>query len=205
LDLGTGLGSVLLHLAHHFPLAQLVGIEAQAQSFELLRRNVKRNQLHDRVHIVHGDLRADLNQLDPSDQFDLITGTPPYFPVGTALDAADPQRMMARIETRGGVEAYIDAARSRLAPRGALVICGAAEAHSRVERARGDLHLARTTAIVARAGRPPLFCIWELRWEPIVTATMQLVIRDEHGELTSDALTLRAFSGFGPPGANVRH
>jgi tRNA1Val (adenine37-N6)-methyltransferase len=204
LDLGTGLGSVLIHLAHHFPYANLVGIEAQAQSFELLRRNVQRNLLDSRIQIVHGDLRNDLAQVEQPLYFDLITGTPPYFPVGTALDATDTQRMMARIETRGGVEAYINAARARLAPNGALVICGAWDARSRVEAARGTLHLARTTAIVARRGRPPLFCIWELRWEPIVTTATQLVIRDERGELTEDALTLRAFSGFGPPGTNLR-
>src|SRR5689334_20079431 len=48
IDLGCGLGSVLLHLAWKLPEAKLVGVEAQAISFELLRRNVARNQLLDR-------------------------------------------------------------------------------------------------------------------------------------------------------------
>ena len=57
LDLGCGIGSVLLHLAWSLPHATLCGIEAQASSFELLRRNIERNQLCARVNVVHGDLR----------------------------------------------------------------------------------------------------------------------------------------------------
>jgi tRNA1Val (adenine37-N6)-methyltransferase len=204
LDLGTGLGSVLLHLAQHFPYARLAGIEAQAQSFELLRRNVVRNQLESRVQIVHGDLRTDLESIRQPTHFDLITGTPPYFPPGTALDAHDAQRMMARIETRGGVEAYMDAARQRLAPGGVLVLCGAADAQPRILRTQRELHLVRTTRIVPKQGKQALFCIWELRIEPCEPQYSELVIRNAKGDLLADALALRAFSGFGPPGTNSR-
>jgi tRNA1Val (adenine37-N6)-methyltransferase len=44
LDLGCGLGSVLLLLAWKLPSANLCGVEAQAQSFALLERNVARSR-----------------------------------------------------------------------------------------------------------------------------------------------------------------
>ena len=57
LDLGCGIGSVLLLLAWNLESASLVGVEAQAMSFELLERNVARNGLTGRVTVIHGDLR----------------------------------------------------------------------------------------------------------------------------------------------------
>ncbi len=193
LDLGCGIGSVLLHLAWSLPDATLVGIEAQAISFELLTENVRRNQLAARVEIHHGDLRdAALGE------FDLVTGTPPYFPPDTAVDAIDEQRAYARIEYRGGVEAYVEAGARHLAPRGSLVLCGDARAEDRLRRAAtaAQLHVVARTAIVAHAPKPPLFAVWTLARAPEPFAADEMVLRDAAGNTTPDAAKLRAFSGF---------
>jgi tRNA1(Val) A37 N6-methylase TrmN6 len=42
LDLGCGIGSVLLMLAWRFPDAAVVGVEAQALSLDLARRSIGR-------------------------------------------------------------------------------------------------------------------------------------------------------------------
>jgi tRNA1Val (adenine37-N6)-methyltransferase len=119
LDLGCGIGSVLLTVAWCLPRATLVGIEAQELSFEILRENVARNGLSDRVTVHHADIRDGTAQ---HGAFDLITGTPPYFPPDTAVDAMDAQRAYARIEYRGGIEAYVAAGAEALAPEGSLVL-----------------------------------------------------------------------------------
>jgi hypothetical protein len=131
---------VLLLLAWKLPDAHLVGVEAQAASFELLRRNVARNGLEGRVAARHGDLREP-SSLRGVGRFELVTGTPPYFPPGAALDALDAQRTFARVERRGGVEAYIDAAVPCLAPDGRLVLCGDARADARVLATTRELAL----------------------------------------------------------------
>ena len=203
LDLGCGLGSVLLLLASRLPDAELVGVEAQAQSFELLSRNVAHNALGGRVAIVHGDLR----DVSPEGPFDLVTGTPPYFPPGHALDAADEQRTYARIEHRGGVEAYVHAAARVLAGEGTLVLCGEARAESRVSAAASEvgLSLVARTDIVARAGKPPLFAVWTLRRAPAPERRdAVLVLRDAEGNRTEDAARLRAFSGVLGPAPTQR-
>jgi tRNA1(Val) A37 N6-methylase TrmN6 len=56
--------------------------------------------------------------------FDLITGTPLYFPPSAALEALDTQRAYARIEYRGGIEAYVATAARVLASGGTIVLCG---------------------------------------------------------------------------------
>ena len=203
LDLGCGLGSVLLHLAWSAPSASLVGVEAQAVSFRLLTMNIAHNALGDRVEVHHGDLREPMVLDRLGGPFDLITGTPPYFPATAATDAMDRQRAYARIEYRGGIEAYVAAGAHLLTPRGWLVLCGDAEATHRVDRAAAEHGLAvhRQHRVIPRAGRPPLFAVWALQRTAATGPRIErpLTLRDEAGERTDDAKMLRAFSGFAEP------
>jgi tRNA1(Val) A37 N6-methylase TrmN6 len=202
LDLGCGLGSVLLHLAWSLPAAQLVGVEVQDVSFALLQRNVAHNQLGERVAIHHGDFRDPALQhlLAANGPFPLVTGTPPYFPTGTATHADDDQRARARMETRGGIEAYIATGARLLADDGWLVVCGDADAEPRLHAAADadDLAMCARYVVIPREHRPPLFTVWALRraHHGDTCADHVLTLRDEHGERTVDARTLRAFSGF---------
>lgn len=197
LDMGCGIGSVLLHLAWSLPEATLVGVEAQAISFALLAENVRRNGLGARVTVRHGDLREVVPGLG-APPFDLVTGTPPYFPPDTARDALDEQRAYARIEYRGGIDAYVIAGASALGPGGTLVLCGAASTEPRLERAAHEvgLHVVARTAVVAHAPKPPLFAVWTLRREDTPRVDSVLTLRDHTGQTTADAARLRAFSGF---------
>jgi len=198
LDLGCGLGSVLLLLAWKQPGAELAGIEAQAMSFALLERNVARSGFAGRIRILHGDLRDPALPRSFSAPFDLITGTPPYFPPDAALDAEDDQRAFARIEYRGGVEAYIAAAAPLLSAQGSLVLCGDARVEERTAfaaRASG-LHVTRRCDVIAKAGVSPLFSVWTLGWSPSVCEVTSLTLRDASGSPTSDAARLRNFCGF---------
>ncbi len=198
LDLGCGLGSVLLHLAWKMPDAHFVGIEAQAMSFELLRRNVERAGVGARVAIHHGDLRDEAAIAALGRDFDLITGTPPYFPPGHASDAMDEQRAYARIEYRGGVEAYLATAARVLAPDGTVVMCGDARAAERVERAAGEAKLAihALCEVIPREHEKPLFSIWTLGRAERPLARSSMTLRDAAGARTREARALREFSGL---------
>lgn len=202
LDLGCGLGSVLLHLAWSIPGATLAGIEAQAVSFDLLQRNVAHNGLAARVVVHHGDFRNPLVRRAAGSGFDLITGTPPYFPPGTANDAADEQRMRARIETRGGIEAYAETGAVLLADDGWLVLCGDSDTEARLDAATAahDLNRWGRVVVIPRDGLPPLFSVWVLRKVAPAAAVdcfdRVLTLRDADGERTADARMMRAFSGF---------
>lgn len=202
-DLGCGLGSVLLHLAWSVPTARLTGVEAQDESFALLERNVAHNGLTDRVTIHHGDLRAPemIERLQQHGPFDLVTGTPPYFPPGTAPAADDRQRAYARIEYRGGIEDYVATARQLVTPDGWFVVCGDADSAPRLASA-ADIHgftIVGTHVVLPREGRPPLFTVWALRpsiTNPAHWRDRTYMLRDAQGERTADAKALRAFSGL---------
>lgn len=203
LDLGCGIGSVLLMVAYKHPSATIEGIEAQAQSFSLATRNVQRNQQDARVTLHHGDLR-DTTLLDRLHApFDLITGTPPYQPPGAGTPSPDSQRAHARVELRGGVEVYLQAAARVLAPQGRLVVCADARFPQRVIATAQSLGLridAQLDAVPYADRKAPLFTVWTLAWsqQPALRAQdpwtrETFYARNEDGGRTQDAHALRRF------------
>lgn len=207
-DLGCGLGSVLLMVAWKFANhdARHLGVEAQAVSFELARRNVERNGLLDRVALRRGDLRDVAQDPELAAKFQLVTGTPPYVPPGVSTPAPDPQKAYARIEYRGGVEAYLAAMGQLLAPGGRAVLC----CDSRVpDRALQGAQAARLAAVerldvVPRRGRAPLLTVWtfaKASEAPSLTVEAPFVAREADGSRSDAYLALREF--FGLPGVRL--
>lgn len=161
LDLGCGLGSVgllTLHLLGRDDVA-LTGVEAQDVSIGLARRSVARNGLGDRVTLHHGDLR-DASVLPPAAGFDLVTGSPPYIPLGKGLVSPHPQRAACRMELRGDVIDYARAARPHLAPGGRFCVVMAA-ADPRLEQAPREAGMVVTERmdVVFSEGRDPLIAV----------------------------------------------
>lgn len=199
LDLGCGVGSVLLMVAWRLPAACGFGVEAQDVSMELARRNVRENGLAERVRLLHGDLREVTHDW-PHRRCALVTGTPPYLPLGTASASPDLQRAAARIELRGGVEDYLAAAARVLSPEGVVVVCSDGRAPERVVRgaAAAALVPARRLDVVPKAGRPPLFSVWTCAFAargPLRHDT--LVMRDERGDRTPASEAMRRAFGLG--------
>src|SRR3954453_21808345 len=108
-DLGAGIGSVAIIAAWRLTGARFWTVEAQEASVRLARKSIRYNGLEDRFTIRHGDLR-DPEILADAAPFDLVTGSPPYFPPGTVTEAEHPQAVPARIEVRGDVHDYAAAA-----------------------------------------------------------------------------------------------
>lgn len=120
-DLGSGIGSVALMAAWRCPGAEVHTVEAQEASFRLARKSIRYNGQEHRIFPRLGDLRAQDLFADEA-PFDLVTGTPPYWPEGQRLPAAHPQSVPARLEVRGGIADYARAAARLLAP-GGLFAC----------------------------------------------------------------------------------
>src|SRR5688572_20787746 len=91
LDLGSGIGSVATIAAWRLPGARLVTIEAQPESVRLARKSSAYNGLTARVDIREGDFR-DAAALSRHERFDLVLGSPPYFPTGTGIEGDHEQK-----------------------------------------------------------------------------------------------------------------
>jgi tRNA1Val (adenine37-N6)-methyltransferase len=198
LDLGCGIGSVLMMLAWGLPSAHLVGVEAQAVSHHLLQRSLRYNGLTDRVRALHGDMR------DPElvrGSFDLITGTPPYFPIGHGVMSDKTQKGPCCFETRGGIEDYCEAAARVLAPTGVFVVCEGYSARARVPNAatNAGLNIHRQLEVIPKHGKLPLFDIFVMKRAPASRVQCDaFVIRDARGTITEQMHNARHRMGLPP-------
>lgn len=198
LDLGCGIGSVLLMVGWALPHAQLTGIEAQPESIELARRNVVLNACRARVSLVQGDLR-DAEVIDRLGRFDLVTGTPPYFDPRAATPCADPQRAHAKFELRGGIEDYARAAARALTPSGCFVVCAPAQPASRgLEAIRGaGLHARTVRPVLPGPGRPAfLELITAGRASSSLHREPALLLREQDGRRACEHARIREWFGL---------
>lgn len=197
LDLGCGIGSVLMMIAWRFPLAACTGVEAQQISAALARKSIAWNGAGERVRLIEGDFRD--VALEPA--FDLVTGTPPYFPDGTGTLSGKVQAGPCRFEHRGGVEAYCNAAARALAEGGTFVFCESANQLPRVQAAvvASGLHLQAWRDVVPRAGKAALVSVFSAQRSPCVPQQLpDLLVRDAAGQWTEAFLDVRDAMGMPP-------
>lgn len=193
LDLGAGLGSVgLLTLWRMAPSARLTMVEAQDVSHHLALRTVADNGLADRVDARFGDLR-DL----ALDAFDLVTGSPPYFPLGTGKVSPHPQRAACRMELRGTIADYAVTAARHLAPGAAFVACfPAKDPRGDAAFAPAGLHLRERRLVHFRADEPPLLALYVATREPgPLDEPPAFYVRGADGRWTDEYLAMRAEMG----------
>jgi tRNA1(Val) A37 N6-methylase TrmN6 len=202
-DLGSGIGSVAIIAAWRLPGATFCTVEAQEQSIRLARKSIRYNGLESRFTLIHGDLREFVH--DPV--FDLVTGSPPYWPPGTATEAAHSQAIPARIEIRGSVADYAQTARRILAPAGIFAFVFPTVQLARALSAIDDasLKLIRRRDVVFKEGEPPLVSLFACaRVEDVpssYTAFLEpsLVIRCADGSVSREYSAVRMSVGI-PPG-----
>jgi len=180
-----------LLLSGLLPEAEFVSVEVQEVSYALLQRNIVLNDL---AHRVRG-VRCDLRELALEQKFDLVTGTPPFMPLGSGVLPKDEQRAAGRFELRGGIEAYLETAKEHLAPEGSVSILmdGAQDRRCREAFERLRLHLHQVWVFDPRPGRPSRYrCyIGGLKPSPGPVSEHHLLIREDDGSYSAAMVALR--------------
>lgn len=212
LDLGSGIGSVAMIAAWRLPGARFVTIEAQPASIRLARKSVLFNGLSDRFEFIEGDLR-DPSLLKERAGFDLVLGSPPYFPEGTATAAVHPQAVPARIEVRGDISDYANAASRVMKPGGVFAFVFPTAQLERGMKALEDagLVLLRRREVLFKAGEASVISLFlaarradlpssfagTQSGKPVLEPA--LIIRSRDGSVHPEYATIRLSFGF-PPG-----
>lgn len=165
LDLGSGIGSVATIAAWRLPGARLVTVEAQEISVALARRSMRFNGLEDRCDVRCGDFR-DPAVLAGEPPFELVLGSPPYFPVGAGVPGDHPQKVACRFELRGDIGDYARVAAAHLAP-GGVFACVFPRPDGQRERllaaaAGAGLTIVRERPVVFREGNEPLISLYAM-------------------------------------------
>lgn len=120
-DLGTGNGIIPLVLARRYPSAAFVGIEIQPAMVERARRNLRLNELEERVHIIAGDVRRP-RTLAPPASFDGAVCNPPYRPPGSGRISRDREKQIARHEMIAGLSDFLRAGAFLLRDKGWMAL-----------------------------------------------------------------------------------
>jgi tRNA1Val (adenine37-N6)-methyltransferase len=195
LDIGCGLGSVLLSNSWQFPDSKCLGIEAQYDRYEQAVRSIEYNigvygVDQERIHIIHSDMR-DADPLLFTDHplgFGLITGTPPYFAPHLPAKPGCIESTGCLFEMRGGVEVYCHVASKHLCKPSQeqeqnqqqqcpslFVLCNTALASSRVYQSslQEGLVILKRADIIPKENKPPLFCVF-------VFTSLQWILQSPH-------------------------
>jgi tRNA1Val (adenine37-N6)-methyltransferase len=209
LDLGSGIGTVGMICAWRLPGAKFVTVEAQSESVALAKKSARYNGLTDRYEIREGDFR-DAGILHAEEKFDLITGSPPYFPQGAGIESEHPQKLACRFELHGTIVDYCAVAAKHLTPGGffACVFPHEPAQLARVEDAakKSSLIIVRKRPVVFREGDPPLVALFGMmratdlpEWFRDQTWTEpDLIIRKRDGKIHPEYSAIKLAIGFPP-------
>jgi tRNA1(Val) A37 N6-methylase TrmN6 len=210
LDLGSGIGTAACLAAWRLRAAHFVTVEAQEQSVKLARKTAQWNGLLDRIDIRQGDFRSP-DIFRDNESFDLVLGTPPYFPPGSGVQSEHPQKIACRFETRGNIADYCGAASRRLSP-GGLFACvfpvSPSEQHERVRASarEASLVIIRWRPVVLREGDRPLLGLFAMMRAEDLPASMrghswtepELIIRRKDGSIHPEYMAVKLSFGFPP-------
>ncbi|EEF58779.1 tRNA1(Val) (adenine(37)-N6)-methyltransferase [Pedosphaera parvula] len=207
LDLGSGIGSVGMIAAWRLPGAQFVTIEAQDESVRLARKSARFNGLEARYEIRHGDFR-DPNILRDDELFDLVLGSPPYFPLGSGIEGDHPQKIACRFEVRGDISHYCAMATKHLAPGGFFACVFPTEQLERVEAAakNAELTIVRRRPIILLEGNEPLLTLFGMMRSDHLPPSFRkqtwvepaLIIRQRNGHVHPEYAAIKLAIGFPP-------
>ena len=150
-DIGTGSGAIAITLACELPGLGVYASDVSQAALAVARRNAARNNVFQRVTLVHGDLAAPLLPYAP---FDCVVANLPYVPSDECANAPDPvsfEPILARDGGADGLTLYRRLVRdlpALIAPRG-IAILEAAPVNARAleELVRGALPLAGVETI----------------------------------------------------------
>jgi tRNA1Val (adenine37-N6)-methyltransferase len=225
LDLGSGIGSVGMIAAWRLPGARLVTIEAQEESVTLARKSAAYNGLESRIEIRCGDFRQGGSEDPPlrsaapplrsahpplrhQERFDLVLGSPPYFPLDAGVHGDHPQKIACRFELRGDVADYAASAARHLAAGGVFACVFPEEQLQRVEDAAhaAALVIVRHRPVVFKEGEPPLIGLFLMMRQTDLPEAMRgrtwveppLIIRAADGRVHPEYSAVKLSIGFPP-------
>ena len=204
--------------AWRLPGARVVTIEAQEESVALARKSAAYNGLESRYEIRHGDFREEGGSehqggsedppLRRDERFDLVLGSPPYFPLDAGVHGDHPQKVACRFELRGDMADYASAAARHLAPGGVFACVFPEEQLARLESAARNaaLTIVRRRPVIFKEGEVPLVGLFVMMRRSDLPEAMRdrawveppLIIRAADGRVHPEYSAVKLAIGFPP-------
>ena len=116
LDLGAGTGILELLLSAKVEGAKIVGVELQKEVANLAKRNIKLNNLENRIEIINENIK----KIPSNMQFDAVVTNPPYKEKNTGLVNDNNIKLISRHGIEGDLEDFIYSASNALKDKGTM-------------------------------------------------------------------------------------
>lgn len=189
IDLGAGCGVIALVLARINSSASVVAVENNPEMAALVERNIRQNDLAERV-VVQAEDVINLRGRHPDSSFDLVVSNPPFRKPGSGRVSPRAGRDAARHETTAGLADFLTAAKYLVKPSGRIcfIQLPARLAEFMALATQMKLSVLRVRMVHDNARSPATMFMAELakgrRSAPLVEAP--LFVRDMDGEYTDE-------------------
>jgi len=149
LELGTGCGIISLLISLK-PFRHLTALEIQVSLVDLAQRNIRLNQLEERVTVLNLDLKT----YSPPHMFDVVFSNPPYHACNQGHLSAVPEKSVAKHELKGDIFAIMRKTSECLKPSGRAYFIYPERRREDFMKAMVEpgLHLQRLRLVLPREG-----------------------------------------------------
>ena len=128
LDLGTGSAVMPVIISEKVKCNKIIGVELQYKMYNLALKNIKLNELEDKIYAVKEDLknvekiREKIVEITGKDKVDVVISNPPYKKAGTGTVNDVDEKYIARHEVKCELEDIFVTASKLLKFKGKLYI-----------------------------------------------------------------------------------
>ncbi len=121
LDMGCGVGAVMLSLARRLENIHVTGIDIQPDLIELAQKNIQHNHFSNRARAQCGDI-CDKTLFKKLGSFDHIVINPPYYKTHKSQKPRTIAKELAHTDVTAPLEEWIIAANRFLKPKGSISV-----------------------------------------------------------------------------------
>lgn len=185
LELGTGSGIISLLLSIK-PFKHITAVEIQESLADLARRNVKLNNLEEKISVVQEDLRL----YRPGRKFDVVFSNPPYIQKGKGHLSSCLEKSIAKHELKCDIFDVIEKTVQLLKSEGRAHFVFHAEREEEFIQAvkRNRLMIKSLRFVHSRKDSPPNLFLGECDFFSRKETTLSpFILYDDEGKYTSEA------------------
>lgn len=114
LDIGSGCGIIPILIYKKKKMKDITGIEIQESSFEIFKKNLKKNNLEEKIKPLLGDVR----NLKMGNSFDYIISNPPYMSLDGKKISENESQKISKHEVSLSLISFAENCKRLLKPRG---------------------------------------------------------------------------------------
>lgn len=197
LEIGAGVGTVMLCIAAHCPAANITGVEIQEDLVSICQENIKDNHFEDRINILQGDLSNPPVLLKPN-TYDHVISNPPFHDYGPQAGNDIKTKSLSRHVSNVTLQDWIIGCLRFVKPRGLLTLI------HRADQLDDSLNALRTIS-----GGIKIYPFWPKQEKPAKLVILQarkgvksactirpgMVLHDREGKYTQEAESIFRGSG----------